>query len=104
MAPTLGPDDGGGGLGFRTQVICAQEWQFCGNREQTSPSEHVGQVGVSGGHCTQRLKMVRSVRSTSASMLVFTSYGDPEKAVLRADVMPRTVVAIVVPSTSRGGS
>lgn len=52
-------------------VACAQVLQSWGTREQISPLPQLGQAGVSGGHSTQRLKMVRSVFSTSALILVF---------------------------------
>ena len=71
IAPTFGPFDGGlivlptGGI----HVECAHEWQVCGTREQISSFAHVGQDGESDGHCTHRLNIVLSVRSTSEDML-----------------------------------
>lgn len=82
MAPTFGPEDDVEELGFRTQTICAHVLQSVGTREQISLLEHGGHVGDSSGHCTQRLKMVRRVRSTSEVMLVGCWYiGMPPSAV-----------------------
>ena len=67
IAPTLGPLDGGAGVGFGMQVMCAQVLHDCGTREQILPLAQVGQVGVYGGHFTQRAKMLRSVCSTSVA-------------------------------------
>jgi hypothetical protein len=103
IAPTLGLFDGGAGFGFGMQVMCAHVLQDCGTREQISPSAQVGQVGVSGGHFTQRANMVRSVCSTSAALLVLKKGPKAAWAVLREDMVPRTVMAIVMPYTSRGG-
>jgi hypothetical protein len=69
IAPTLGPLLAGDVLGLRTQTMEAQALQSAGTREQISYLLHGGQVGVSSGHVTQRLKTVRSVRSTSDRML-----------------------------------
>ena len=69
IAPTFGPLLAGDVLGLRTQTMEAQALQSAGTREQISYLLHGGQVGVSSGHVTQRLKTVRSVRSTSELML-----------------------------------
>lgn len=69
MAPTFGPREGGG-EGFSMHVACAHSLHSCGMSEHIWPSLQVGQAGVSGGHSTQRLKMARSVFSTSVRILV----------------------------------
>ena len=69
IAPTFGPELAGEVLGLRTQTMEAHALQSAGTREQISFLLHGGQVGFSSGHVTQRLKTVRSVRSTSDLML-----------------------------------
>jgi len=69
IAPTFGPELEGEGLGLRTQTMEAHALQSAGTSEQISFLLHGGQEGLSSGQLTQRLKTVRSVRSTSDLML-----------------------------------
>lgn len=70
IAPTFGPELVGEELGLRTQTMEAQALQSAGTREHISFLLHGGQVGFSSGQVTQRLKTVRSVRSTSDLILM----------------------------------
>lgn len=76
IAPTLGPTVMGAGLGFCIHIMCAQVLQSWGTSEQISPSEHVGQLGVVGGHCTHRLNSECRRSSCTTMVLVAESYGE----------------------------
>lgn len=65
IAPTFVLSAAGAGLGFAIHVMCEQALQSWGTREQIWPPGQSGQVGVSEGHLTHLLKMVRRFRSTS---------------------------------------
>lgn len=68
IAPTFVFCEAGAGLGFAIHVICAHALQSLGTSEQIWPLGQSGHVGVSVGHLTHLLKIVRRFRSTSCGM------------------------------------
>ena len=104
MAPTFGPCEGSEGLGSFMHVMRGHALHVLGMSEQILPSVHFGHEGASGGHWTQRLKMVRKVRSTSnAGLVAFIDWYILPIVIL--DDMPlRAVVAMAADCARRAGS
>lgn len=68
IAPTFVFCEAGAGFGFAMQVMCAQALQSWGTSEHIWPLGQSGHVGVSVGHLTHLLKIVRRLRSTSCGI------------------------------------